>query len=89
MALTFKLDRKAVDIGPEHIGHTVEFVDVVEDAGDQAPVCCAMCRTCGNPEDPNSRKLAAVVTDPEALFFIHLNFGELPRVTIEELTNGK
>ena len=89
MSLTFKLDRKAVDIGPEHIDHFIRFVDVVENENDLDPICCAVCLTCGNPEDPDTGRLVSVIEDQAAAAEIRRQVGELSRVTIEEMTNGK
>jgi len=79
-----KLSRKAVDIGPEHVGHTIRFVEICDPPpADGAGVVCAVCRTCGNPNDEDSFVLLAVVEDETAVEEIREHLGDLAKCYIE------
>lgn len=80
-----KLSRKHVDIGPEHVGHTIRFVEVFDPPpADDVGVVCAVCRTCGNPADDDNVLLLAVIEDQETIAEIRAEVEPLKKVYIKK-----
>lgn len=80
-----KLSRKHVDVGPEHQGHIIRFVEVCDPppADDSEGIVCAVCRTCGNPDEDDSFVILALIEDAETIAAIVAEIGPLDRAYIE------
>jgi len=80
--VAIKLSNRDLQITPEHIGHTVAFVEVFDPPpNDGLGVVCVVCRTCG--KSAGDVMLLSVVESAATVAEIRNRVGPLERVYIE------